>query len=955
MKKFYWIAKRSCGTVEQGFEDIIDECRKYKKDNDIWFYAEENIPLEKQVKILNDEVVQEWLEKFGETIEKGEMWFYQKAFLYGIITNKQFLMDGLQFMPNHVLRIKHFRYVYALFEIAYTSDGVHLSAEGFSKKLSETNKINETWKEAVQDCYDLCLTSRKSLSEEEFRQAIKYLIIQEKYRCYDREVVKSIKKRKDGNIQEADELLLKYLHTFKSIDSINKPVSLASRSKYVMDEYLSSKICNFDTFSERLNVLTGGGWKGETWIIGGYCLKKGTLILNGNGTYIPIEEFVEKKIPYVVSMGFDFKLSRQKVSSWLDTGLLDTFEVKTHTGNIVSTSINHPFFTLDGWKKLKELKVGDYVAIPRKLPMPIKKRLKNYEIKMLAYMLAEGNIKTCSFTNTDEEVISDFKRICYEHFRIKKIRKDKITYFPSGNIDNGENLLREFLKKIGVHGLSKEKEIPKKVFQCGGDTLALFLGSFWNCDGSVGYGDEKRLTIELTLSSELMVKQIRRLLLRFGITGRFKKRRVKLNEKYFNAYVLSILGYDNIFKFYNHIPLMERKKKKIEEYLSKYSEVTPIKSRSNYLNSHPKQLWSYIYKIAKFKNIKIIDLAEMTGNIVYVKVGNAFKRCINFNKNRNIPNNLLRCIGYILDDSYLKNFAEGDIMWDRIESIKYEGRNQCYDLSVPSGNNNFIANDFIVHNTSDGKTNLAKEFAYNAMKFGDNILFVTLEMLKEEMCQIFEARVAYDMGYSDITLEKIRRRKLIPSELEDYKKVAEQLLKYKNLYIHEPIGRFTMDDLEAIIDSMSATVKIDIVIVDYLELIDPDKDYESYRIQVKQIMRRAKKIATQKNIWVIIPHQISREGRAKAEKKADPYYTMSDLQESSGVEQNCTVMVWIYQDAKFSNRGRVKIGVGKNRMGKKDILGWEIGADWEHCRFYEDGLMKVDEFEYEKKENYWDR
>jgi len=529
MKKYYWIAKRENEVVENGFDDVKEECLKFSKPSDVWFYCEENIPANDTMRILDDETIQGWLIKFGEDVEKGDMWFYQKVFLYAIITNKKYLMDGLMFLPNYILRIKHFRYVYALFEMSYKTDGVHLSSEGFEKKLSETDKIDLPWKETVLDCYYLCLNSRKYITDEEFKEAIRYLIKKEKYRQYDKEVVKSVKKRKDGKIIEADEILFKYLNTFRDVDSINRPVSLASRSKFVMDEYMSSKICNFNTFSERLNEITGGGWKGETWIIGGF--------------------------------------------------------------------------------------------------------------------------------------------------------------------------------------------------------------------------------------------------------------------------------------------------------------------------------------------------------------------------------------------------------------------------------------------TSDGKTSLAKEIVYNSMKFGDNILFVTLEMLKEEMCQIFEARIAYDMGYNDITLTKIRRRQLIPSELEDYKKVAEQMLKYKNLYIYEPSGRFTMDDLEAEIDRMSATVKIDIVVVDYLELIDPDKDYESYRIQVKQIMRRAKKLATQKNLWVIIPHQISREGRAKAEKRIEPHYIMPDLQESSGVEQNCTVMLWIYQDEKFAKRGRVRIGISKNRMAKKDVMGWEIGADWAHCRFYEDGLIKIDEFEYEKKEEdkYWEK
>jgi len=135
--------------------------------------------------------------------------------------------------------------------------------------------------------------------------------------------------------------------------------------------------------------------------------------------------------------------------------------------------------------------------------------------------------------------------------------------------------------------------------------------------------------------------------------------------------------------------------------------------------------------------------------------------------------------------------------------------------------------------------------------------------------------------------------------------------------------------------------------VDYLELIDPERAYESYRVRIKEIMRKAKRMATRKNLWLIVPHQISREGRKRAEKRPDPYYTMADLQESSGVEQNCVVMVWIYQDEFYRGKQRARMGVSKNRMGGVDTVGWEIGTDWVHCRLFEDGLSLANATEVE--------
>ena len=74
---------------------------------------------------------------------------------------------------------------------------------------------------------------------------------------------------------------------------------------------------------------------------------------------------------------------------------------------------------------------------------------------------------------------------------------------------------------------------------------------------------------------------------------------------------------------------------------------------------------------------------------------------------------------------------------------------------------------------------------------------------------------------------------------------------------------------------------------------------------------------------------------------------MADLQESSGVEQNCVVMTWIYQDEFLRDKKRARMGVAKNRMGRLDVTGWEIGTDFEHCRLFEDGLTLANPNEVE--------
>lgn len=259
--------------------------------------------------------------------------------------------------------------------------------------------------------------------------------------------------------------------------------------------------------------------------------------------------------------------------------------------------------------------------------------------------------------------------------------------------------------------------------------------------------------------------------------------------------------------------------------------------------------------------------------------------------------------------------------------------------------------------TSDGKTALSKELIWPSVKNNECILWVTLEMECDEMMAIFSTRMAQDLGFVGLTLNKIRRKELLTDEEKaQWEQVQVEMRKLNNLWLYHPCGKFTMRDLESEVERMKARGTLDIVVVDYLELMDATCRSESYRLELKETMRLAKRLAADKDVWLIIPHQISRHGRAEAEcRKPYPYYVLSDLQESSGVEQNCVVMVWIYQDEQYRNNQRVRIGVGKNRMGARCEQGWEASADFARCKIVEDGDILVNVVTVSGGRKKWDR
>src|SRR5206468_2148727 len=83
----------------------------------------------------------------------------------------------------------------------------------------------------------------------------------------------------------------------------------------------------------------------------------------------------------------------------------------TALGKRIEATANHPFLTLDGWKQLNGLAVGDRIAGPRQLEVESRERWPEHELIVLGGLLSEGN--TCHpnslyFFNNRRDVIDDF-------------------------------------------------------------------------------------------------------------------------------------------------------------------------------------------------------------------------------------------------------------------------------------------------------------------------------------------------------------------------------------------------------------------------------------------------------------------------------------------------------------------------------------------------------------------
>jgi replicative DNA helicase len=91
----------------------------------------------------------------------------------------------------------------------------------------------------------------------------------------------------------------------------------------------------------------------------------------------------------------------------------------------VETTLTHPFLTIDGWRPLSELQVGDRVAVPRVLPVFGSRSMPEHEIKLLAYFIGDGTVTADvpRFTNSNPVVQAEFTDAIH-HFPGLSVRCD---------------------------------------------------------------------------------------------------------------------------------------------------------------------------------------------------------------------------------------------------------------------------------------------------------------------------------------------------------------------------------------------------------------------------------------------------------------------------------------------------------------------------------------------------
>ena len=209
---------------------------------------------------------------------------------------------------------------------------------------------------------------------------------------------------------------------------------------------------------------------------------------------------------------------------------------------------------------------------------------------------------------------------------------------------------------------------------------------------------------------------------------------------------------------------------------------------------------------------------------------------------------------------------------------------------------------------SMGKTALALTMARNAaVDYGYKVGVFSLEMSNMQLAERLITAEARLDGH-------LMRTNRLPSK--DWKKLsnAADVLSETKLYIDDTPGMNVME-IRAKARRLKAEKDIDILFIDYIQLISGFGKSDNRQQEISQISRSLKALAKELNVPVIALSQLSRN----VENRTDHRPIMSDLRESGAIEQDADVILFVYRKIVYSkkdeDRGMGEIIVAKHRNG----------------------------------------
>lgn len=258
----------------------------------------------------------------------------------------------------------------------------------------------------------------------------------------------------------------------------------------------------------------------------------------------------------------------------------------------------------------------------------------------------------------------------------------------------------------------------------------------------------------------------------------------------------------------------------------------------------------------------------------------------------------------------------GVIMQNTLNEMEARQRGEIQNIPTCFGELNRFIDGFtneelilIGGRPSQGKTAIAMQIGvWISLTADKEVLAFSLEMSENALCQRLIS------SWTGIPGDRIKKTWLLDAEDHRNIGICQDAFNNARFHVNED-SHLTVQQIASICRRHKARQGLNLVIIDYLQLIDSKReDGDNRQEQVAKIGRRLKQLARELKVPVVCLSQLNRQNESREDKRP----RLSDLRESGSLEQDADVVMFVHRPEYYDpmdEPGIAELIVAKNRNG----------------------------------------
>lgn len=224
---------------------------------------------------------------------------------------------------------------------------------------------------------------------------------------------------------------------------------------------------------------------------------------------------------------------------------------------------------------------------------------------------------------------------------------------------------------------------------------------------------------------------------------------------------------------------------------------------------------------------------------------------------------------------------------------------------------------------SMGKTTFAMNVAEKAAQSGAKVLFFSLEMSDKQLTY----RIISSLG--SVSLSNLQTGKLNDLDFDNIGRATDTI---QEIELDIDDKNHSLIDIQRQSRRISRIKGLDLIVIDYLQLMESGDDTDNRNLQLGIITRNLKRLAKELSVPIILLSQLNRD----LGKRADKRPILTDLRDSGSIEQDADLVLMLHRPEYYdkdndSLKGLAECIIAKNRNGETGLF--NLIFQGEFCRF----------------------